>query len=161
MFPAAFVLPLWLLVGWGVFQASGWAIIWTLFLGMPAVFFGQLILTFLVRSRPTVRITRAVSWWDVLAFGAWHALIIALGFYPAESFGLLFAGAVLVGLSVVALTFWQLVREGQGAMRASSLRWSSVQAGASEFSGATRSPFESEPTPVIVVKETGSDKTTR
>ncbi len=28
LIPAAFVLPLWLLVGWGVFDAGGWGLLW-------------------------------------------------------------------------------------------------------------------------------------
>src|SRR5690349_9998248 len=38
LFPAAFLLPLWLLIGWAVFNAGGWAFLWVLFLAIPAVF---------------------------------------------------------------------------------------------------------------------------
>ena len=81
LIPAAFLLPLWLLVGWGVFNAGGWAFLWVLFLAIPSVFIGQLVLTLLVRARGTVRAERAVSWWDVLGFTVWHCLTIALGFF--------------------------------------------------------------------------------
>ena len=55
LIPAAFILPLWLLVGWGVFNAGGWAFLWVLFLAIPGVFLWQLLLTLLVRARGTVQ----------------------------------------------------------------------------------------------------------
>ena len=39
LIPAAFVLPLWLLIGWAVFNAGGWAFLWVLFLAIPGVWF--------------------------------------------------------------------------------------------------------------------------
>ena len=81
LIPAAFLLPLWLLIGWGVFNAGGWAFLWVLFLAIPGVFLWQLLLTLLVRARGTVRLHRAVSWWDVLGFAVWHLLVISLGFF--------------------------------------------------------------------------------
>jgi hypothetical protein len=55
LIPAAFLLPLWLLIGWAVFNAGGWAFLWVLFLAIPGVFLWQLLLTLLVRARGTVR----------------------------------------------------------------------------------------------------------
>ena len=65
MIPAAFVLPLWLFVGWIAFNAGAWALLWVLLMAIPSVLIGQLVLTLLVRARPTARSERAVSWWDV------------------------------------------------------------------------------------------------
>ena len=113
LIPAAFVLPLWLLVGWGVFSRGGWAFLF-LFIGIPSVFLGQLILTLLVRARPSVRLTRAVSWWDVAGFGLWHALTIAIGFYPSW-FAPALTGAIIVGIALVWLSLWQLWSEARGA----------------------------------------------
>ena len=48
LFPAAVVLPLWLLIGWGVFQSSGWAFLWVLFIAMPSVLVCELLIGFLV-----------------------------------------------------------------------------------------------------------------
>jgi hypothetical protein len=113
LIPAAFLLPLWLLVGWAVFRAGGWAFLWTLFLAIPAVFIGQLILTFLVRARGTVRSHRAVSWWDVLGFTVWHALIIALGFFNQAWWAPVMVVTILVGVGLFWLTLWQLLREAK------------------------------------------------
>ncbi|MGM1016504.1 MAG: MFS transporter permease [Actinomycetota bacterium] len=112
--PAAFVLPLWLLIGWGVFDAGGWAFLWVLFIAIPSVFLGQLLLSLLVRARPSVRETRAVSWWDVAGFTVWHGLTIAIGCYPEAWFGLLLAAAIAVGVAMFWLMLWQLWSEAKG-----------------------------------------------
>jgi hypothetical protein len=113
LIPAAFLLPLWLLVGWAVFRAGGWAFLWVLFLAIPAVFIGQLILTLLVRARGTVRAQRAVSWWDVLGFGTWHVLIISLGLFNQAWWATAMITTILVGVGLFWLTLWQLWREAQ------------------------------------------------
>jgi hypothetical protein len=115
LIPAAFLLPLWLFVGWGVFNAGGWAFLWVLFLAVPGVFLWQLLLTLLVRARGTVRAHRAVSWWDVLGFTVWHCLVIALGFFNAAWWAPVMVVAVLVGIGLFWLELWQLWREAKPA----------------------------------------------
>jgi hypothetical protein len=113
LIPAAFVLPLWLLVGWAIAGAGAWAFLWVLFLAIPGVLIWQLILTLLVRARGTVRAHRAVSWWDVLGFGVWHALIIALGFFDRAWWGPVMVVALLAGVGMFWLELWQLWREAR------------------------------------------------
>lgn len=127
LLPAAFLLPLWLLIGWGVFQ-GGWAILWVLFIAIPSVLVGQLLLTLLTRSRPSVRIERAVSWWDVAGFTVWHGLTIAVGFFPAGAFGWLLAGATVAGIGLIWLQLWQLWNEakGSGARIRETISWSTI-----------------------------------
>jgi hypothetical protein len=115
LMPAAFVLPLWLLIGWGIFNAGGWAFLWVLFIAIPSVFIGQLALTLLVRARASVRDTRMVSWWDVLGFSVWHALTIAVGCYPQAWFPLLLTGAIVVAIALFWSTLRQLWNEARGA----------------------------------------------
>ncbi|MEN2740729.1 MFS transporter permease [Microbacterium sp. X-17] len=115
--PAAFLLPLWLFVGWLLFNAGGWAFLWVLFLAIPSVFGGQLILTLLVRARPSVRSTRAVSWWDVLGFTIWHCLTISLGFYNQAWWAPVFILTMFVGVGMIWLELWQLLREVRSAGR--------------------------------------------
>jgi len=118
LIPAAFVLPLWLLVGWGVFNAGAWAFLWVLFIAIPSVFFGELILALLVRARPTVRAERAVSWWDVLGFTVWHALTIVVGFYLESFFALALVLAIIAAIGLFWLSLWQLWNEARaGASR--------------------------------------------
>ncbi len=113
LIPAAFLLPLWLLIGWGVFNAGGWAFLWVLFLAIPSVFIGQLVLTLLVRARGTVRAERAVSWWDVLGFSVWHLLTISLGFYNQAWWAPAMVLTVVVGLALFWLELVQLWREAK------------------------------------------------
>ncbi len=113
LIPAAFLLPLWLLVGWGVFNAGGWAFLWVLFIAIPSVFIGQLVLTLLVRARGTVRAERAVSWWDVLGFAVWHGLTIALGFFNEAWWAPVMVLTIVVGLGLFWLELVQLWREAR------------------------------------------------
>lgn len=113
LIPAAFVLPLWLLIGWIAFQAGGWALLWVLLIAMPSVFIGQLVLTLLVRARGTVRAERAVSWWDVLGFGVWHVLTILVGLFSPVWFWPSLVGAIVVGLALFWMSLWQLWREAR------------------------------------------------
>ncbi|MFL1999378.1 MULTISPECIES: MFS transporter permease [unclassified Microbacterium] len=115
LFPAAVVLPLWLLVGWGVFQAGGLAFLWVLFIAAPSVLVGQTVLALLVRSRGSVRAERAVSWWDVLAFSVWHALIIATGFFSSW-FALSLVLAILAAVGVFWASVAQLWRESRASV---------------------------------------------
>lgn len=116
LLPAAFVLPLWLLIGWGIFNAGGWAFLGVILIAIPSVFLGQLLLTLLVRSRPSVRLSRAVSWLDVAGFTAWHALTIVVGFFPQRFFGIALTGAILVGIALIWSSLWQMWREAKGAV---------------------------------------------
>jgi hypothetical protein len=113
LFPAAFLLPLWLFAGWVVFNAGGWALLWMLLLAIPSVFVGQLILTLLVRARGTVRAERAVSWWDVLGFTVWHGLTISLGFYDEGWWASAFVVTIFAAVGLFWLELWQLWREAQ------------------------------------------------
>ncbi len=152
LLPAAFVLPLWLFIGWGVFNAGAWAFLWVLFIAIPSVFIGQLALTFLVRTRPSVRTARAVSWTDVAGFGVWHALTIALGFYPQAWWAPLFVLTVLVGIVVCALTIRQLWQE----VRPQTLvRYSAEGVAYLPAERPTAQPLQPE---VIVVNETKPPK---
>jgi hypothetical protein len=120
LLPAALVLPLWLLIGWLVFQREPLSFLWMIFIAVPSVLVGQIVFTLLVRARPVARLERAVSWLDIAAFGSWHALTIALGFYPDGWFGLLFVMAILVGLGMVPLLLWQLWSEARGSLGSQS-----------------------------------------
>lgn len=116
LIPAAFVLPLWLFVGWIATGSNGWALLWVL-VSAPIVLVGQLILTLLIRARGTVRAQRAVSWVDVGLMGAWHVLIIGLGLFDDRWWWPLFALTVAVGIATLWSGFVQLWRETRGGAR--------------------------------------------
>lgn len=110
LIPAAFVLPLWLVVGWIVFGASPWALLWVL-LSAPIVFVWQLVLALLVRARGTVRAERAVSWTDAGLIGAWHVLVIALGVFDGRWWWPVLAVTVIVGVVALSSSLRQLWHE--------------------------------------------------
>lgn len=112
LIPAAFVLPLWLFIGWIVFGANPLALLWVL-LSAPIVLIGQLVLTLLVRARGTVRADRAVSWTDLGVLGAWHVLIVALGVFDSGWWWPLFALTVAVGIAALWTSLAQLWREAR------------------------------------------------
>jgi hypothetical protein len=128
LIPAAFLLPAWLLVGWGVFQGGAGPFLWVLFIAAPSVFLGQLTLTLLVRARPTVRAQRAVSWWDAAGFASWHGLTIAVGFFGAW-FPLLLIGAIVVAVALFWLSLWQLWSEARSGTGRMVLRYSTASGG--------------------------------
>lgn len=148
LFPAAFLLPLWLLIGWGVFQ-GGWSILWVLLIAMPSVFLGQLVLTLLTRSRPSVRIERALSWWDVAGFSLWNGLTIAVGFFIDGAFAWLLTGAIIAGIGLFWLQLWQLWSEarGSGARLRETITWSAIPR-------ADEQAAPSRDREVIVIRET-------
>jgi hypothetical protein len=117
LFPAAFVLPLWIFVGWVVFAPSGWTLLWVLLLAIPSVFFGQLILTLLVRARGSVRAEGAVSWWDVAGFGLWHAAVVGTGFFGSGWFLPVLVLAVAAAIALFWLSLWQLWGEARSGAR--------------------------------------------
>lgn len=121
LFPAAVVLPAWLLAGWIAFDAGGWALLWVLFLAIPSVFVGQIVLALLARARSSVRASRAVSWWDVVGFGMWHVLVIATGVFSPTWFAPAFILAIVGAVALFWLQLWQLWREAR-AGAASLLR---------------------------------------
>lgn len=115
-FPAAVILPAWILVGWGVFAATGWQII-GLIVGVMMLTVAMLATAGLIFARKDVRAEKAVSWLDVGLLAVLHGLIIAVGFFTS-------ATALLGTLSVVAVIalFWsgiiQLVVETRRRVKA-------------------------------------------
>lgn len=112
LIPAAFVLPLWLFIGWIVFGANPLSLLWVL-ISAPIVLVGQLILTLLVRARGTARAERAVSWTDLALIGGWNVLIVALGVFSNPWWWVLFAVTVVVGVAALWSAFAQLWREAR------------------------------------------------
>ncbi len=148
LIPAAFVLPLWLVIGWIAFGASPWALLWVL-LSAPIVFVWQLIVALMVRARGTVRAEGAVSWTDAGVIGGWHVLVIALGVFDARWWWPVLAVAIVAGIAAMWTSLSQLWREA--GPRISILRTSGGV-------GYVPPPREQSPRPdvqdeVIVIRE--------
>jgi hypothetical protein len=84
-FVAAVVLPLWVLIGRGLFGAAvGWQFLLLVVL-MPLLSIAMFAVGGLTAARKEVRRLRAVAWLDVAVIGAWHVAILALGFFLVDS----------------------------------------------------------------------------
>lgn len=111
LFPSAVVLPAGLLVGWAAFsQGSGWSFLGLLLL-CPILFVAMLVVGGMVMARRSVRESRAVSWYDVGLFGAWHLAIIAFGFFPAGVTGWLAVLGILLFIAIFWVVLWELLTE--------------------------------------------------
>jgi len=107
-FIAVIVLPLWVLIGRGVFGSSvGWDFVLFLLL-CPILAFALVAIAGLTTARKSVRSERAVSWIDAGVLAAWHTVIIAYGFMDAP---LLAALIVIVAVAAFWIALWQLVTE--------------------------------------------------
>jgi hypothetical protein len=114
-FAAVAVLPAWLLLGWALWGAGGdfaGVAIATPFLVLALL--GVAGTTF---ARKSARTTRTASWWDVGIAGAWHASVIATGFFTA-GISLFAALAVALGIAAFWSAAWQLVDETRKRVRA-------------------------------------------
>src|SRR6218665_3834724 len=103
-FLAIFALPLWLVVGWGIFGHGGWGLI-GLFFAAPVSSDSPALVPFPSRIRPSVRAERTLSWRYLPALALWHGLLLGLGFYGST--GMLF---VLLGILGALCSFWLAVR---------------------------------------------------
>ncbi|MFF2390455.1 hypothetical protein [Agromyces sp. NPDC058104] len=156
-FIAIVALPVWLLVGWAIFGSGGWGTL-GLVIVVPIAFLTLGVVALLVNARPTVRRERAVSWTDVGVIGAWHAALIATGFYTAGAafFGIL---AIVAAIAAFWVSLWQLVKDGAKRMNASMAefeRLAAEQQGGmprQDAPGVRRPPFDDGDDDVIIIHE--------
>ena len=135
-YPAAVVLPLWILLGYGLFGgSSGWTVL-GLVIALPILALSLAVVASIVAFRVTVRPTRTTAWGDVAALGAWHASLIALGFFPpgAWALGLL---SVLLGVVALGHSVWRFFHDARATLIAFA-EASAVQAGGGPAQGGQR-----------------------
>ncbi|MCU1571163.1 MAG: hypothetical protein JWR33_1904 [Naasia sp.] len=113
-FAAAAVLPAWLLLGWALWGSSGSFA--GIALATPFLVLALLAVAGFTVARRSVRDARAVSWLDLGVAGAWHVLVIALGFFGPWS-SIFAALSVAVGIVAFWSTAWQLVAETRKRVR--------------------------------------------
>lgn len=115
LFPAAAVLPAWLLVGWALFGGGGWALLGVL-LGSLALFISMVATSALIIARTTVRAERAVSWPDVGLQFLNYAAIAALGFFPPVGSALVVL-VILLSIGTFWTVAWELFTDARRRMR--------------------------------------------
>lgn len=154
LLPAAVVLPAVLFIGWIVFSRDGWALLPTVLIFIPSVFVGQLVLALLVRSRTSVRESKAVSWPDVGAFAAWHLLTVLVAWFSSPAFGITLTLAIIAGLGTFWLVVWELWTESKRSWTKLTDTSPRTSVGG-ESAGATPS-WSAQPT-IIVHEATDGD----
>lgn len=116
LFPAAVVLPAWLLVGWGVFGGGAWSFLGLLIL-CPVLFIALGVVSAIVYARPSVRVARALTWRDAGVFALWYAAIIGFGFFGPAAPWFAVAG-ILAGLCAFWWSILQFVADAARGARA-------------------------------------------
>ena len=115
LFPAAAVLPAWLLVGWALFGGGGWALLGVM-LGSLALFVAMVATSAVIIVRATVRAERAVSWPDVGLQLLNYAAIGALGFFPPVGSALVVL-VILLSIGTFWTVAWELFTDARRRMR--------------------------------------------
>ncbi|GHD38662.1 hypothetical protein D9V29_06990 [Mycetocola manganoxydans] len=115
MFIAAVVLPIWPLIGWGIFGGGGWEFL-VLIISMPVLFIAMLTVAGLIWARPTVRREKAVSWYDVGALTLWQASVIGFGLFGPASNAFAVLG-VLAGIATFWLVLWEFFTDAKKRAR--------------------------------------------
>ncbi|MDN4640305.1 hypothetical protein QCD70_08635 [Agreia sp. PsM10] len=103
LFPAAVVLPAWMLIGSAVFGGGGWQTLGAL-LSSIVLFIALAAISGIVFARPGVRAAKAVSWLDVGILTVIAASAITLGFDSVAS-----TAATVVLIVAVIGGFWAAV----------------------------------------------------
>ena len=115
LFPLAFVLPVWVLIGRGILlDGIGWDFLVYVFV-CPILFIALLMIGGLMVWRPGARTEKAVTGWDAAVLIALWLTLIATGFvaHPA-----LVALAVVLVLGAFWLAVWELVSAGRKQFQA-------------------------------------------
>lgn len=103
--PAAVVLPVWILVGYGVFGETLWLLPLVIVLAVAAAV-SLAGVGMLAKARAGVKSSGALSWPDVALFAAWWVTIAAAGFASRATGAL-----VLLAAALAVVTFWVVLVE--------------------------------------------------
>jgi hypothetical protein len=148
-FIAALLLPVWVLVGRGIVSSGiGWDFVLYLVL-CPILCVAMLAVAGLTAARKGVRSTKAVSWLDVAAGGAWHAAIVLYGFFSSAPLATVI---VLLAIAAFWVAAWQLFTETRQRVK-NALSLDPIDAG--PYSASPR-PGTPDPSRVIIVNPDGS-----
>lgn len=127
-FPAAIVLPLWLLIGRGlIVDGPGWETVLLIFV-CPILAVLMMVVAALTFARKSVRRSAAVSWIDATVQGGWYLAIAAAGFVAHEAMAAL---VILISVAAFWLTLWQWFTETRDRVRTAfaGLEFTAVPAG--------------------------------
>jgi hypothetical protein len=153
LFPAAVVLPAWLLVGSTIFGGGGWETLGVM-LGSIVLFLVMGAISGVIYARASVRQSKAVSWLDAAIQTALYASVIALGFNTAASTALLVA-LIIIAIAGFWVSAWQLFTETRRRVRDVFAAYENPQTQAPGFAGP--SPLGARNDGEYIVIETSRD----
>ena len=138
LFPAAVLLPAWMLVGSAIFGGGGWQTLGVM-LGSIVLFVAMAAISAIIYARPGLRASKAVSWIDVAVLTVIYASAIGLGFDSGAS------TAFLVALIIGAIggfwaAVWQFFTEARKRVNEAFASFESAQASASASASANPTP---------------------
>ena len=146
---AAVVLPIWPLIGWGIFGGGGWQFL-GLLISMPILFVAMLAVAGLIWARPTVRREKAVSWLDVGILTIWQVSVIGFGLFGPSSNAFAVLG-VLAGIAAFWVVLWEFFTDARDRARETIAEFE--QMAARPTVGQNRSPVR-DGEELIVIRET-------
>jgi hypothetical protein len=152
MLIAAVVLPIWPLVGWGIFGGGGWQFL-VLVIAMPILFVTMAIVAGLIWARPTVRREKAVSWLDVGVLSLWQACVIGFGLFGPSSNAFAVLG-VLAGLAAFWVVSWQFFTDARKRARETMAEFERMAARPTMRPGTPNAPIARDGEELIVIRET-------
>jgi hypothetical protein len=152
MFIAAVALPIWPLIGWGIFGGGGWQFL-VLIIAMPILFVTMLAVAGLIWARPTVRREKAVSWLDVGVLTLWQACVIGFGLFGPASNAFAVLG-VLAGLAAFWAVLWEFFTDAKKRARETIAEFEQMAARPT-LRGESRTRSGADE--VIVIRETRDD----
>ncbi|MBG6239900.1 hypothetical protein IWX78_002890 [Mycetocola sp. CAN_C7] len=148
---AAVALPIWPLIGWGIFGGGGWQFL-VLVISMPILFVAMLIVAGLIRARPTVRREKAVSWLDVGILTLWQASVIGFGLFGPSSDAFAVLG-VLTGLAAFWIVLWEFFTDARNRARETMAEFEQMASRPTARPNGLNGPVR-DGEELIVVKET-------
>lgn len=134
LFPAAILLPLWLLIGRGlIVEGPGWELVLLIFV-CPVLAILIAGVSGLIIARKSVRRASAVSWPDVAMLSAWYLAIIGAGFVSHEAMAVL---VVVLSVVVFWTAAWMLFTETRNRVRTAIAGLEYTVPPASEYHAST------------------------
>jgi lysylphosphatidylglycerol synthetase-like protein (DUF2156 family) len=155
LFPAAVLLPAWMLVGSAIFGGGGWQTLGVM-LGSIVLFVAMAAISAIIYARPGLRASKAVSWIDAAVLTVIYASAIGLGFDTDAS------TAFLVALIVGAIAgfwaaVWQFFTEARRRVNEAFASFESARASANPTPGMPRVPAGARNDGEYIVIETSRD----
>ncbi|WP_411721015.1 hypothetical protein [Mycetocola sp.] len=148
MFIAAVALPIWPLIGWGIFGGGGWEFL-VLIIVMPALFVSMITVAGLIWARPTVRKQKALSWPDVGVLTLWQVCVIGFGFFGPASNAFAVVG-VLAGLAAFWLVGWEFFTDAKKRAKETMAEFERI---ATRPGMRPKAPLARDGEELIVIKE--------